>query len=108
MVRSAYNAQAAVDAGAQIIVAQELTQSAAIRAVVPLDRAIETNLGRKRSRLSGLRLRSKPISKARSTVSMLCRARTRQDRTAANGKIGGPLTNECEKNRRRRFETPTD
>ncbi|UGY29322.1 hypothetical protein HU675_0022870 [Bradyrhizobium septentrionale] len=44
----AYNAQAAVDAHAQIIVAQELTQHGSDQGqLVPLIEAIESNLGRK-------------------------------------------------------------
>src|SRR5450432_4658116 len=44
----AYNAQAAVDAGAQIIVAHELTQRGSDQGqLVPLIEAIENNLGRK-------------------------------------------------------------
>src|SRR5438477_7295163 len=49
----AYNAQAVVDAEAQIIVAQEVTQSAVDCAqLVPMTDAIETNLGRKPEQLS--------------------------------------------------------
>src|SRR5437660_630152 len=49
----AYNAQAAVDGEAQIIVAQEVTQSAVDCAqLVPMTDAIETNLGRKPEQLS--------------------------------------------------------
>src|SRR6201987_3570821 len=49
----AYNAQAAVDAEAQIIVAQDVTQSAVDCAqLVPMIDAIETNLGRKPEQLS--------------------------------------------------------
>src|SRR6266568_3401116 len=49
----AYNAQAAIDAEAQIIVAQEVTQSAVDCAqLVPMTDAIETNLGRKPEQLS--------------------------------------------------------
>jgi transposase len=49
----AYNAQAAVDAKAQIIVAQDVTQSAVDCAqLVPMTDAIETNLGRKPEQLS--------------------------------------------------------
>jgi hypothetical protein len=49
----AYNAQAAVDAEAQIIVAQDVTQSGVdCGQLVPLTDAIETNLGRKPSQLS--------------------------------------------------------
>jgi transposase len=49
----AYNAQAAVDAQAQIIVAQDVTQSAVDSGqLVPMTDAIETNLGRKPEQLS--------------------------------------------------------
>src|SRR6202030_4364550 len=49
----AYNAQAAVDAEAQIIVAQDLTQSAVDSGqLVPMTDAIEANLGRKPEQLS--------------------------------------------------------
>jgi hypothetical protein len=49
----AYNAQAAVDAEAQIIVAQDMTQSAVDSGqLVPMTDAIETNLGRKPEQLS--------------------------------------------------------
>jgi transposase len=49
----AYNAQAAVDAEAQIIVAQDVTQSAVDCAqLVPMTDAIKTNLGRKPEQLS--------------------------------------------------------
>ncbi len=49
----AYNAQAAVDAEAQIIVAQGVTQEANDkRQLVPMTDAIETNLGRKPEQLS--------------------------------------------------------
>ncbi len=49
----AYNAQAAVDAEAQIIVAQEVTQSAVdCGQLVPLTDAIEANLGHKPAQLS--------------------------------------------------------
>jgi transposase len=49
----AYNAQAAVDAEAQIIVAQDVTQSAVdCSQLVPMINAIEDNLGRKPAQLS--------------------------------------------------------
>ena len=49
----AYNGQAAVDAQAQIIVAQDVTQDAVdYRQLVPMVDAIETNLGRKPEQLS--------------------------------------------------------
>ncbi len=49
----AYNAQIAVDSQAQIIVAQDVTQSAVDSGqLVPMTDAIETNLGRKPEQLS--------------------------------------------------------
>ena len=49
----AYNAQIAVDSAAQIIVAQDVTQSAVDSGqLVPMTDAIETNLGRKPEQLS--------------------------------------------------------
>ena len=49
----AYNAQAAVDAEVQIIVAQDVTQSAVdCGQLVPMTDAIEANLGRKPAQLS--------------------------------------------------------
>ena len=49
----AYNAQAAVDGEAQIIVAHDVTQSAVdCGQLVPMTDAIETNLGRKPAQLS--------------------------------------------------------
>src|SRR5258708_13370586 len=49
----AYNGQAAVDAEAQIIVAQDVTQSAVdCGQLMPMTDAIETNLGRKPAQLS--------------------------------------------------------
>ncbi len=78
----AYNAQAAVDAGAQIIVAHELTQCGNDQGqLVPLIEAIENNLGRKPDQASAeLRLLQRIQSRsARSTSRRrLCRARTRQ------------------------------
>ena len=76
----AYNAQAAVDAEAQIIVAHELTQCGSDQGqLVPLVEAIETNLGRKPEQLSGLWLLQRTQSQsARSTwYRRLCRTWTR-------------------------------
>ena len=77
----AYNAQAAVDAEAQIIVAHELTQCGSDQGqLVPLVEAIENNLGRKpRAGLSGLWLLQRSQSQsARSTwYRRLCRTWTR-------------------------------
>ena len=61
----AYNAQAAVDAEAQIIVAHELTQCGSDQGqLVPLVEAIENNLGRKPEQASAdLATAANPISK---------------------------------------------
>ena len=78
----AYNAQAAVDAGAQIIVAHELTQCGNDQGqLVPLIEATENNLGRKPEQASAeLRLLQRSQSRsARSTrYRRLRRTRTRQ------------------------------
>ena len=78
----AYNAQAAVDAGAQIIVAHELTQCGNDQGqLVPLIEATENNLGRKPEQASAeLRLLQRGQSRsARSTrYRRLRRTRTRQ------------------------------
>ena len=56
----AYNAQAAVDAGAQIIVAHELTQCGNDQGqLLPLIEATENNLGRKPGWIVRLRSRSR-------------------------------------------------
>ena len=91
----AYNAQAAVDADAQIIVAHELTQCGSDQGqLVPLVAAIENNLGRKPEQASAdSGYCSEAIRSARSPwYRRLCRTRTGQAPTAANGKVGGPLT----------------
>src|SRR6266699_899866 len=97
----AYNAQAAVDAGAQIIVAHDLTQCGSDQGqLVPLIEAIETNLGRKpeqasadsgycsESNLEGL--------EAHGIDGYVAPGRAKHP-TAANGKIGGPLTQRMRK-----------
>jgi hypothetical protein len=97
----AYNAQAAVDAGGQIIVAHELTQCGNDQGqLLPLLEAIENNLGRKPDQASaGLRLLQRSQSRsARSTrYRRLCRARTRQAPDRSERKIGGPLTQRMRK-----------
>ena len=68
----AYNAQAAVDAGTQVIVAHELTQCGNDQGqLVPLVEAIENNLGRKPAQASRTSATAaKPISKrSKHTVS---------------------------------------
>ncbi|WP_166300360.1 IS1182 family transposase [Bradyrhizobium sp. 2S1] len=92
----AYNAQAAVDAHAQIIVAQELTQHGSDQGqLVPLIEAIESNLGRKPRQASA---DSGYCSEAnlealdtRSIDGYVAPGRAKHP-TVANGKVGGPLT----------------
>jgi len=84
----AYNAQAAVDAGAQIIVAHELTQCGNDQGqLVPLIEVIENNLGRKPAQAS---------ADSRSIDGYVAPGRAKHP-TAANGKIGGPLTQRMRK-----------
>src|ERR1700729_3482637 len=92
----AYNAQAAVDAEAQIIVAHELTQSAVdCGQLVAMTDAIENNLGRKPEQASAdSGYCSEPNLKAlvaRGIDGYVAPGRA-QHPTAANGKVGGPLT----------------
>src|SRR4249920_1878663 len=92
----AYNAQAAVDAEAQIIVAHELTQCSSDQGqLVPLVEAIENNLGRKPEQASAdSGYCSEPNLKAlvaRGIDGYVAPGRA-QHPTAANGKVGGPLT----------------
>src|SRR5476649_194362 len=92
----AYNAQAAVDAGAQIIVAHELTQCGSDQGqLVPLVEAIANNLGRKPEQTSA---DSGYCSEAnlealveRGIDGYVAPGRAKHP-TAANGKVGGPLT----------------
>src|SRR3979490_2883508 len=92
----AYNAQAAVDAGAQIIVAHELTQCGNDQGqLVPLIEAIENNLGRKPDQASadsGYCSESNlEALEAHGIDGYVAPGRAKHP-TAANGKIGGPLT----------------
>src|ERR1700736_939934 len=92
----AYNAQAAVDAGAQIIVAHELTQCGNDQGqLVPLIEAIENNLGRKPEQASadsGYCSESNlEALEAHGVDGYVAPGRAKHP-TAANGKIGGPLT----------------
>jgi hypothetical protein len=97
----AYNAQAAVDAGAQIIVAHELTQCGSDQGqLVPLVEAIVSNLGRKPAQASA---DSGYCSEAnlealdtRSIDGYVAPGRAKHP-TAANGKVGGPLTQRMRK-----------
>src|ERR1700732_1121586 len=97
----AYNAQAAVDAGAQIIVAHELTQCGNDQGqLVPLIEAIENNLGRKPDQASaGSGYCSESNLEALESHGVhgsVARGHTKHP-TAANGKIGGPLTQRMRK-----------
>src|SRR5450432_1848989 len=92
----AYNAQAAVDAGAQIIVAHELTQCGNDQGqLVPLIEAIENNLGRKPEQASadsGYCSESNlEALEAHGIDGYVAPGRAKHP-TAANGKMGGPLT----------------
>src|SRR5438874_4966152 len=92
----AYNAQAAVDAGAQIIVAHELTQSGNDQGqLVPLIDAIENNLGRKPAQASAdsgyCSEANLEALDARGIDGYVAPGRAKHP-TAANGKTGGPLT----------------
>src|SRR5258708_6476543 len=97
----AYNAQAAVDAGAQIIVAHELTQCGSDqRQLVPLIEAIETNLDRKpeqASEDSGDSSESNLEAPAAHGLDSDSAPGHAKHPTAANGKIGGPLTQRMRK-----------
>ncbi len=97
----AYNAQAAVDAGAQIIVAHELTQCGNDQGqLVPLIEAIENNLGRKPDQASadsGYCSESNlEALEAHGVDGYVAPGRAKHP-TAANGKIGGPLTQRMRK-----------
>ena len=92
----AYNAQAAVDADAQIIVAHELTQCGSDQGqLVPLVEAIENNLGRKPEQASAdSGYCSEPNLEAlvaRGIDGYVAPGRAKHP-AAANGKVGGPLT----------------
>src|SRR6195256_4832157 len=97
----AYNAQAAVDAGAQIIVAHELTQCGNDQGqLVPLIEAIENNLGRKPDQASadsGYCSESNlEALEAHGVDGYVAPGRAKHP-PAANGKIGGPLTQRMRK-----------
>src|SRR5258708_4756555 len=97
----AYNAQAAVDAGAQIIVAHELTQCGNDQGqLVPLIEAIENNLGRKPKQASadsGYCSESNlEALEAHGIDGYVAPGRAKHP-TAANGKIGGPRTQRMRK-----------
>src|SRR5207342_1924914 len=98
----AYNAQAAVDAGAQIIVAHELTQCGNDQGqLVNVTEATENNLGRKPEQASA---DSCYCSEANLEaleahgIDGYVAPGLAKHATGANGKIGGPLT-QCERRR---------
>src|ERR1700681_788503 len=92
----AYNAQAAVDAEAQIIVAHELTQCGSDQGqLVPLVEAIENNLGRKPEQASadsGYCSEANLEALEAHGIDGYVAAGRAKHPTAAHGKIGGPLT----------------
>src|ERR1700731_2843799 len=97
----AYNAQAAVDAGAQIIVAHELTQCGNDQGqLMSLIEAIENNLGRKPDQASadsGYCSESNlEALEAHGVDGYVAPGRAKHP-TGANGKIGGPLTQRMRK-----------
>src|SRR6201987_4554606 len=97
----AYNAQAAVDAGAQIIVAHELTQCGNDQGqLVPLIEDIESNLGRKPEQASAdsgyCSEANLAALEAHGIDGYVAPGRAKHP-TAANGKIGGPLTQQMRK-----------
>jgi IS5 family transposase len=97
----AYNAQAAVDAGAQIIVAHDLTQCGSDQGqLVPLIEAIETNLGRKPAQASAdsgyCSEANLEALEAHGIDGYVAPGRAKHP-TATNGKNGGPLTRRMRK-----------
>ena len=91
-----YNAQAAVDGKAQIIVAHGLTPSGSDQGqLVPLVDGIEANLGRKPQQASAdsgyLSEANLASLKAREIDGYIATGRAKHP-TADNGKVGGPLT----------------
>jgi hypothetical protein len=98
---AADNAQAAVDAGAQIIVAHELTQCGNDQGqLVPLIEAIENNLGHKPEQASAdsgyCSEANLEALEAHGIDGYVAPGRAKPP-TAANGKIGGPLTQRMRK-----------
>src|SRR5450631_4203971 len=97
----AYNAQAAVDAGTQIIVAHELTQCGNDQGqLVPVIEAIENNLGRKPAQASAdsgyCSEANLAALEAHGIDGYVAPGRAKHP-TAENGKIGGPLTQRMRK-----------
>src|SRR5260370_33039966 len=107
----AYNAQAAVDAGAQMIVAHELTQCGNDQGqLLPLIEAIETNLGRKPEQASAdsgyCSEANLEALEAHGIDGYVAPGRAKHP-TAAHGKIAGPVYQRLRKKiHHRGFETP--
>ena len=104
----AYNAQAAVDTDAQIIVAHELTQCGSDQGqLVPLVAAIENNLGRKPEQASatpGYCSEANLEALVAHGIDGYVAPGRAKHPTAANGKVGGPLNaTDAKKDRRRRL-----
>ena len=104
----AYNAQAAVDAEAQIIVAHELTQCGSDQGqLVPLVEAIENNLGRKPEQASAdfwLLQRTQSQSARRTWYRRLCRTWTRPAPDSGKRKSWWTAdATDAQKDRRRRL-----
>jgi transposase len=92
----AYNAQAAVDAGTQIIVAHDLTQNGSDQGqLVSMTDTIEANLGRKPAQLSadaGYCSEANLQALADRNIDGYVAPGRAKHATADNGKTGGPLT----------------
>jgi len=89
----AYNAQAAVDAEAQIIVAHDVTQSAVdCGQLVPMTDAIETNLGRKPEQLSDAGYCSEANLEALESRNIDAYVATGRARDAVAGTVKGDAT----------------
>lgn len=96
-----YNAQAAVDGEAQIIVAQELNANGSDQGqLVPLVDGVEANLGRKPEQASAdsgyLSEANLAALEARGIDGYIATGRAKHP-TADNGKTGGPSRRGCEK-----------
>ena len=91
-----YNAQAAVDAGSQVIVAHGLTPNGSDHGqLVPMIDAIETNLGRKPKQASadnGYCSEPNLTALAEREIDGYVAPGRAKNPTAENGKMGGPLT----------------
>ena len=92
----AYNAQAAVDADSQVIVAQDLTQSGTDQGqLAPMMDAIEKNLGRKPAQASadnGYCSEANIAALAERNIEGYIAPGRAQHPTTKTSKVGGPLT----------------